>query len=736
MYSDVSDFSHPDVEQAVMTRWRAEQTFRRSMDQRDGAEHFVFYEGPPTANGKPGIHHVMARTLKDLFCRYKTMRGFRVDRKAGWDTHGLPVEIEVEKALGLQSREAIEAYGVAEYNAACRESVLKYKDLWDTLTERMGYWVDLSDPYITFQNSYIESVWNLLQRISNRQTDEGESFLYQGYKIQWYSPGTGTVLSSHEVAQGYKEVQDESVYAKFPVEGEKDTYFLAWTTTPWTLPSNAGLVVGEKIDYAKVRVLEGDHEGDYFWLATARLGALRDNVEIVEQTTGAELVGKTYRPVFSQFADQLGREAGWRVVAGSFVTTEDGTGLVHMAPAFGMDDFAVGQKEGLPLINPITKDGHFDDTIELVAGDWFKDADRKIVRDLKARGLLYRRDSYLHNYPHDWRKGTPLMQYPVESWFIRTTAIKDRLIELNNTINWQPEFVGQGRFGNWLENNVDWALSRMRYWGTPLPIWVNDQDENDYVVIGSVEELKGKSGQWPAEAINPATGELDLHRPFVDAITWDAPGGGTYRRVPDLIDVWFDSGAMPFAQWNYPFANEDTFKANFPADFIAEGVDQTRGWFYTLHAIGALVEDSVAYKNVVVNGLILDGEGEKMSKTKGNTLDPFDQIGRHGADPVRWTMMSASPPWESLRYSDRIVDETRRKLFSTVTNTYSFFSTYARLDGFEYEAGEALPLGTARPPGPLDPEPARDHGQRKRQPRSKPTTRPRPHERSRRLSRT
>ncbi|MEO1632977.1 MAG: class I tRNA ligase family protein, partial [Bacteroidota bacterium] len=475
MYPDPKGFAHPASEEAVLAKWQAEQIFEQSLAIRDGAPHFVFYEGPPTANGKPGIHHVMARTIKDLFCRYKTMQGFRVDRKAGWDTHGLPVEIEVEKELGLQGRDQIESYGVAEYNHACRESVLRYKDLWDTLTQRMGYWVDLDDPYVTFENDYIESVWSLLKKINDTPGPDGEPLLYRGYKIQWYSPGSGTVLSSHEVSLGYKEVQDPSVTIKFPVRGEADTYFLAWTTTPWTLPSNAGLAVGSTIDYAKVKRTNEEGDTEYVILATALLGQVLDDktVEIVDQMTGAELVGMRYEPVFSAFEDLHGEDAAWKVVAADFVSTEDGTGIVHMAPAFGADDFLIGQKEGLPMFNPVRADGTFDGTYDFIEGQWFKEADRAISRDLRQRGLLLKHQTYLHNYPHDWRKGTPLMSYPVDSWFIRTTAIKDRLVALNKTINWQPEGIGTGRFGAWLDGNVDWAISRMRYWATPLPIWVS-----------------------------------------------------------------------------------------------------------------------------------------------------------------------------------------------------------------------------------------------------------------------
>ncbi|MDX1418749.1 MAG: isoleucine--tRNA ligase [Rubricoccaceae bacterium] len=688
-FPEVDSFDHAAVEEEVLARWEAEDTFQKSLDRREGAPHFVFYEGPPTANGKPGIHHVMARTIKDLFCRYQTMKGFRVDRKAGWDTHGLPVEIEVEKALGLEGRHQVEDYGIAAYNAACRESVLRYKDLWDTLTVRMGYWVDLGDPYVTFRNAYIESVWALLKAISEKRTADGEPFLYRGYKIQWYSPANETVLSSHEVSLGYKEVQDPSIYVKSRVEGEDDTFFLAWTTTPWTVPSNAALAVGPRIEYVKVRVPTEDGGHEHLILAEARLGVLDGEVEVVERMKGSDLVGRRYEPMFAHFAERLGEDAAWRVVPADYVTTEDGTGVVHTAPAFGADDFATGQAEGLPLLNPILPDGRFEPDFPLVGGLWFKDADKPLAQDLRARGLLYRWDTYLHNYPHDWRKGTPLLSYPVESWFIRTTAVKDRMVELNASINWQPEGIGQGRFGQWLENNVDWAISRMRYWGTPLPIWVSDQNPEHVEVIGSLDELRVRcGGAFPDAALNPETGEVDLHRPYVDAITWPDGRGGTMRRVPDLLDVWFDSGAMPFAQWHHPFENEARFRDNFPADFIAEGVDQTRGWFYTLHAIAALVMDSVAYKNVVVNGLVLDADGQKMSKSLGNAVDPFAAIQAHGADPVRWSMMATSPPWENLRYADAAVLDTRRRVFGTLVNTYRFFATYANLDGFEPGRGE------------------------------------------------
>jgi isoleucyl-tRNA synthetase len=672
-YKEIKRLDHASLEEDILKSWGENDVFGRSVSQREGQPTFTFYEGPPTANGRPGVHHVMSRTIKDVFCRYKTMKGFQVARRAGWDTHGLPVEIEVEKALGLEGRHQVVEYGIEAYNKACRESVLQYKDLWDGLTTRMGYWVDLDDPYITFTSSYIESVWWLLKQIYNKD------LLYKGYKIQWYSPGSGTVLSSHEVSLGYKEVQDPSIYTRFRLTGEKDAYFLAWTTTPWTTVSNVALAVGKNIDYVRIRLTTEDIGQQDLILAEARLSVIREEYEIVARMKGADLEGHHYEPVFDFFAGTSETEDAWVVVTANYVSTEDGTGIVHTAPAFGAEDWETAKEHGLPVLNPVNPDGTFSEEIDLVAGMWFKDADRVLARDLRDRGLMYRHETCVHNYPHDWRKGTPLMSYPVDSWFIRTTAIKDRLIELNRTIGWQPEGIGTGRFGDWLENNVDWALSRRRFWGTPLPIWQSDTPGSDYIeVIGSIAELREKCGsQLPDD-----DADLDLHRPIVDTLVWPAPDGGTMRRVEDLIDVWFDSGAMPFAQWHYPFENKDLFEKNFPADFIAEGVDQTRGWFYTLHAIGILVMDSVAYRNVVVNGLVLDEKGEKMSKSKGNAVDPFLTIEKHGADVVRWYMMSNAPPWENLKYSERGLAETQRKFFGTLANVYSFFATYANIDGF------------------------------------------------------
>ncbi|MBL7977491.1 MAG: isoleucine--tRNA ligase [Bacteroidetes Order II. Incertae sedis bacterium] len=677
-FPEAKQVDFPALEQQILDWWKAERIFERSIEERSEDRPFTFYEGPPTANGKPGIHHVMARTIKDTFCRYQSLKGKRVNRKAGWDTHGLPVEIEVEKRLGIEGRHKVEEFGIEAYNKACKNSVLEYTGLWHQLTERMGYWVDMNDPYITYETAYIESVWWLLKQIYDK------GLLFKGYKIQWYSPGSNTVLSSHEVSLGYKEVQDPAVFVRFPLDGEENTSFLAWTTTPWTLISNTALAVHQNIDYVKIRHVLASGEMEYLILAKNRLSVIKDDYEIVSEHKGAEFLGLSYEPPFDYFVAEVGKEAAWRVIHADFITDTDGTGVAHEAPAFGADDYnAVVLKEKMPLFNPVKPDGTFEDRITLVAGMHFKEADKVISRKLKEQGNLFRLETYLHNYPHDWRKGTPLMQYPMESWFIRTSSIKDRLVALNKTINWQPETIGTGRFGQWLENNVDWALSRSRYWGTPLPIWVAENDPEYVEMIGSVAELRKKCGTAVPEKFE----EVDLHRPYVDQYTWDAPAhiGGKMKRIPDLIDVWFDSGAMPFAQWHYPFENKEKFEASFPADFIAEGVDQTRGWFYSLHAIAALVMDDVAYKNVVSNGLLLDEKGEKMSKSKGNVVDPFKALAEHGADPVRWYMMSNSQPWEDLKFSFPALEITKRKFFLTLANTYSFFETYANVDGFAFE---------------------------------------------------
>jgi isoleucyl-tRNA synthetase len=676
-FDEVKQLAYPKAEVEILNWWAEKDIFKKSLKSRADGIPFTFYEGPPTANGKPGIHHVMARTVKDLFCRYKTLKGFRVNRKAGWDTHGLPVEIEVEKELGLEGRSQVEDYGLAEYNAKCRESVLKYKHLWDDLTNRMGYWVDLENPYMTFDNNYIESVWWAFKQLYEK------NLVYKGYKIQWYSPGSGTVLSSHEVSLGYKETQDPSIYVKFPLDADENVYFLAWTTTPWTIISNMALAVNPDLKYVKIRIEEDGNE-EFLILAKACLDdAIDQHYDIVDTYKGSDLKGWVYTPVFDYALKEFEKEEAWRVVEADYVTTEDGTGVVHTAPAFGADDFATGQKWDIPMFNPVDEEGRFTEVIDEFAGQWFKDADKEISRAIKEKGLMYKHETYLHNYPFDWRKGTPLMSYPVESWFIKTTDVKKKMVDYNKTINWKPESTGTGRFGKWLENNVDWAVSRQRYWGTPLPIWMSDKDPEYVECIGSMEELKKKAGLSD-------DAEMDLHRPYIDELTWDAPDGGTMRRVPDLMDVWFDSGSMPWAQWHYPFENKEKFKENFPADFIAEGVDQTRGWFYTLHALGTMLFDKPAYKNVVSNGLVLDENGEKMSKSKGNTVEPFEMLQTYGADTVRWYMMSNSSPWENLKFSEDGLKETQRKFFNTIVNTYSFFAMYANIDGFTY-SGSPLP---------------------------------------------
>ena len=677
-FEEVKQLNFSKLEVETLKWWKEHQIFKKSLTTREEGIPFTFYEGPPTANGKPGIHHVMSRTVKDMFCRYKTLKGFRVERKAGWDTHGLPVEIEVEKELGLEGREQVEDYGMAEYNDKCRSSVLKYKDLWDKLTKRMAYWVDLDDPYVTFENDYIESIWWAFKTLYEK------GLIYKGYKIQWYSPGSGTVLSSHEVSLGYEETQDPSIFVKFKLRMAEDVYFLAWTTTPWTIVSNMALAVNPNIDYAKIKISEGDRTEFYIMAKDCIEEVLDHEFEIVEEYKGEDLIGWTYEPVFKYALDEYDEDDAWRVISADYVTTDEGTGVVHTAPAFGADDFKSCKEADIPMFNPIDQDGKFTNAAPDFEGQWFKDADKEISRAIKDKHLMYKHETYVHNYPFDWRKGTPLMSYPVESWFIRTTDVKDKMVKYNADINWKPESTGTGRFGTWLENNVDWAVSRQRYWGTPMPLWVSDEDPEYVEVVGSLEELKKKAGL-------PDDEKIDMHRPYIDDITWEGPNGGTMRRIPDLLDVWFDSGSMPFAQWHYPFENKDRFKTNFPADFIAEGVDQTRGWFYTLHALGTMLFDEPAYKNVVSNGLVLDENGEKMSKSKGNTVDPFEVIQKYGADTVRWYMMSNSSPWENLRFSEDGLQDTQRKFFNTIVNTYSFFAMYANIDGFTY-SGTPIPV--------------------------------------------
>jgi isoleucyl-tRNA synthetase len=771
----------------VRAYWDANGIFEKSVSSREGQPTFVFYEGPPSANGQPGIHHVMARAVKDIFCRYQTQLGKQVPRKGGWDTHGLPIELQVEKELGITKEDIGHKISVEDYNQRCRETVMRFKAQWDELTQQMGYWVDLDNPYITFEPEYIESCWALLKKLYDK------GFLYKGYTIQPYSPAAGTGLSSHELNQPgtYKDVKDTTIVAQFKVVrdekseklfkgitepigaevpmgtyeatqadgsktvntftavGSTGVYILAWTTTPWTLPANTGLAVGKNIPYVVVDtynpytnlpvriVLAKALLGKYFsgvalfdQLAVGDTGGfatsgpmgqtdkkgLLIHWKIVAEFTGADLVGIHYERLFgldAGFPHFEGEENAFRVIPGDFVTTEDGTGIVHISPTFGADDFRVAQLNGIPALMVADDQGKLgpivDRTGRYVAqmgefgGRWvknydghdqsgadYKTLDESIAIRMRTNGTAFKTEKYEHTYPHCWRTDKPVLYYPLDSWFIKTTAVKDRLIELNKTINWKPESTGTGRFGNWLENLVDWNLSRSRYWGTPLPIW-RTQDRTEEICIGSVAELKAEIDKAVAAEVmthNPyANGEkIDLHRPYVDDIFLVSPSGQPMYREPDLIDVWFDSGAVPYAQWHYPFENQEIFKKNFPADFIAEGVDQTRGWFFTLHALAVMLEDSVAFKNVIANGLVLDKNGNKMSKRLGNAVDPFATIAQYGPDATRWYMISNAPPWDNLKFDQAGITEVQRRFFGTLFNTYSFFALYANLDGFRVGA--------------------------------------------------
>jgi isoleucyl-tRNA synthetase len=657
------------MEKEILRFWKEREIFKKSITTREGKAGFTFYEGPPTANGRPGIHHVMARTLKDLVCRYKTMKGFQVHRKAGWDTHGLPVEIEVEKQLGFKHKDDIVRYGVAEFNTKCRESVWKYKGEWEKMTEEMGYWVDLTHPYVTFENEYIESIWWALKKFH----DSG--MMYKGYKIQPYCPRCETPLSSHEVSLGYEDVKDPSVYVRMRLKSDPETSFLVWTTTPWTLISNVALAVAPDVDYVKV-----SHKGEKLILAEARLSVLEGEYEVLEHFKGKDLEGWEYERIFNYHP--VDRKAFYVITAG-FVTTGDGTGIVHMAPAYGEDDYQAARKYDLPTIHPVNKSGEFGPEVTDFQGKFVKDADLEIIRNLRERKILYRKETITHSYPHCWRCKTPLLYYARESWYIRTTSFARRMIALNKQINWVPPEVGEGRFGNWLEENKDWALSRDRFWGTPLPVWVCEQCGAQRCV-GSIAELQ--TGQNVPDPV-------DLHKPFVDAVTFVCQCGGTMRRVPELIDVWFDSGAMPFAQWHYPFEHRELIDSGeqYPADFICEGIDQTRGWFYSLHAIGTFLFDAPAYRSVMVNELILDKEGQKMSKSKGNTVNPFSILERFGADTTRWYLVTTSPPWRPTSFDEEGLVEVQRKFFGTLVNTYAFFGLYANVDEFTY-AEAPLPV--------------------------------------------
>lgn len=751
-YPEFSGLNLPAIEQEILAKWSKEQAFEKSVSLREGRKPFVFYEGPPSANGMPGIHHVISRTLKDMVCRYKTMQGFQVKRKGGWDTHGLPVELGVEKELGITKEDIGKKISVEEYNRKCREAVLRYKDKWDDLTNKMGYWVDLNDPYITFDNKYIETLWWILSELYKK------GFLYESVSIQPYSPAAGTGLSSHELNQPgtYKDVKDTSAVAMFKaVRNDKseflfkeisnighgipngEVFFIAWTTTPWTLPSNLGLTVGPNIDYVLVKTFNPyTHLPINVVLAKALLGKYfkpeGENGDfdgytekakilpwkILTECKGSKIEDCEYEQLLPYEANapevirlQTPDSKPFRVIPGDFVTTEDGTGIVHTAPAFGADDYRVGKKNKLGILTMVDRQGKFVDGLGEFSNRYVKnykdepdyvDVNVDISVKLKKENRAFKVEKYEHSYPHCWRTDKPILYYPLDAWFIKTTAVKDRMVELNRTINWKPKSTGEGRFGNWLENVVDWNLSRSRYWGTPLPVW-RTEDGDEEVCIGSIEELNEgirKAGEVLGGNVNKNylhEGILDLHKPFVDDIILVSASGKPMQRVPDLIDVWFDSGAMPYAQWHYPFENKALIDKGeaFPADFIAEGVDQTRGWFYTLHALGVMLFDSVAYKAVVSNGLVLDKDGNKMSKRLGNVVNPFETIEKYGADATRWYLITNASPWDNLKFDMAGIQEVQRKFFGTLYNTYQFFTLYANIDGFAFK--ETAILMTKRP---------------------------------------
>ncbi|MBD3233914.1 MAG: isoleucine--tRNA ligase [candidate division Zixibacteria bacterium] len=656
-----SEFDYPKAEQKVNEYWDKYNVFDESLNRRQGSPEFVFYEGPPTANGLPGIHHAMARIVKDTICRYKTMNGCRVERKAGWDTQGLPVELEVEKRLGISIKENIEEFGIENFNKECRESVFKYKREWDEFTRRIGFWLDLDDAYVTYTNDYIESVWWALTRFHR------EGYLYQGHKILPWCPRCGTALSSHEVALGYETVEDPSVFVLMELIDKPDVYFLVWTTTPWTLISNVALAVHPEYKYVEL-----ESRGNHFILERSRAQSIfGDDVNIVKEYTGAELMGLHYRPLFEFVKTD---KKSHYVVNADFVTTEEGTGIVHIAPAFGADDYELSVKYDLPVVQAVDEKGKFIPEVTPWAGRFVKDADPEITEDLKERRLLFKSETYSHTYPFCWRCDTPLLYYARRSWFIRTTGFKDKMIENNKQINWQPPELRDGRFGEWLENNIDWALSRERFWGTPLPIWICKSCGKEHSV-GSIEELKELGKNVPDD--------IELHRPYVDRVVITCPEcGGDMNRTHEVIDAWFDSGSMPFAQYHYPFENKEKFESRFPADFIAEGIDQTRGWFYTLLAISTFLFGKSSYKNIVVNELILDKDGHKMSKSKGNVVDPRQVLSEMGADATRWYMVSTSQVWLPTKFDINGVAEVAKKFLSTLKNSYSFFALYASIDKF------------------------------------------------------
>ena len=733
-YPEFNGLHLPTIEAEILAAWKKEQAFEQSVQLREGKTPFVFYEGPPSANGMPGIHHVISRTLKDMVCRYKTMQGFQVKRKGGWDTHGLPVELGVEKELGITKEDIGKTITVEAYNQKCREAVLRYKKEWDDITNKMGYWVDLNNPYITFENNYIETLWWILSTLYKK------GYLYQSVSIQPYSPAAGTGLSSHELNQPgtYKDVKDTSVVAMFKASAttesqfifdaaannplSKEVFYMAWTTTPWTLPSNLGLTVGPNIEYALIAtynpytampvnvVVAKALVSKYFKEEGLSLTSFAEGDKIVpwkELATfkGSQLDGLRYEQLMPFEANNPANIEGdpFKIIVGDFVTTEDGTGIVHTSPAFGADDYKVGQKNNLGIITLVDRAGKFIDGVGEFAGRFvknykdekdFQDVNVDISVKLKKENRAFKVEKYEHNYPHCWRTDKPILYYPLDAWFIKTTAVKDRMVELNKTINWKPKSTGEGRFGNWLENMVDWNLSRSRYWGTPLPIW-RTEDGTEETCIGSIDELtagflaakeKGYNKDVQLQIVDGKL-DVDLHKPFVDQIEILSPTGRPMQRVSDLVDVWFDSGAMPYAQWHYPFENKDLVDKGlaFPADFIAEGVDQTRGWFYTLHALGVLLFDKVAYKAVVSNGLVLDKNGNKMSKRLGNVVNPFETLETYGADATRWYLVTNASPWDNLKFDMSGIQEVQRKFFGTLYNTYQFFVLYANVDGFKFE---------------------------------------------------
>ncbi|MDO9576786.1 MAG: isoleucine--tRNA ligase [Candidatus Cloacimonadales bacterium] len=656
-----------DLEKKVREYWVKKNIAQKSEDFREGAQQFVFYEGPPTANGMPGIHHVLSRTQKDTVCRYKTMKGFQVKRKAGWDTHGLPVEIEVEKQLGLNDKKEVEEYGLEKFNKKCKDSVFSYEKEWREMTKEMGYWINLDDPYITLKNDYIETVWWILNDFYKK------GLIYKGHKIVPYCPSCGTPLSSHEVAQGYQEIEDPSVFVKFKAKDEENTYYLAWTTTPWTLISNVALVVHPKETYVKIKL----HD-EFLILAKARLEVIEHEYEIVKEYIGINLEFKEYEQLFPFVVPE---EKAFFVGLADYVTMEDGTGVVHTAPAFGQDDFELGKKYNLPVIQPVDEAGKFQDVITDWKGEFVKDADKGIIRNMNERGVLYKRKQIVHSYPFCWRCDSPLIYYARSSWYIKTSEYKQQMIENNKKIKWYPPFVGEKRFGEWLENNVDWAISRDRFWGTPLNVWVC-QDCGELESAGSIAELREKGTMKNG---NPVPEDIELHRPYVDEIEMICPKcGGKMLRTPEVIDCWFDSGSMPFGQWHYPFENKDRFeKELFPADFISEGIDQTRGWFYSMLAISTMLTGKSSYKACLVNDMILDKNGQKMSKSKGNAINPIELMDEFGADAIRWYLMAVSPPWVPTKFDEKGVVEIVNKFFGTLKNVYSFYVTYANIDNFD-----------------------------------------------------